>query len=71
MLYEGQTIRLDDGLAQVIRVTECSATVQMCAETVRTVTDRLTGHTAEIRASGRRLTISPNSEVEIVNRRSV
>jgi hypothetical protein len=60
MLYEGQIIRLHDGVARVERVTECSASICYINDP--------NGGDNKGKASGVKTTISPNSEVETVRR---
>jgi hypothetical protein len=59
---------LQDGEAEVVRVTECSATVRYVAGRVTEFVRPLSGEVVRFAAAGRTVTISPHSEVEIIHR---
>lgn len=66
-LRVGDVIRMDDRLCRVIRVTECAAVLIMNPP-VRAFTTRF-DRQVRFRPSPVTFRISPNSEVEILNRR--
>lgn len=65
-LREGMRVRLVDGCADVLRVTECSATVRYVEGQVREFVRPLSGETVRFASAGRTVTISPHSECEVV-----
>lgn len=69
MLKVGQLIRLtedDPDIWEVLRVTECSATIR-CTGKVHKEFETCNGDTVSFDSPGRRMTVSPNSVVEVVN----